>query len=195
MDDIDYNIENIYHAAEMLPFERKTLFNWMINIIKPQHNILETGTGTGGSTYYLSRGLKKINEALEVFTCDPSRSPSQAFLQEHKNVAFFNFYSEYLIDYIVKSNIKISYMFFDGPEDPNVALNDFKKMEEYIDKDCYFSMHDWEIEPRKYDNAISTKALYLRPYIESSNRWEKIEVLDGLNNNNSVGLCLYKFLG
>ena len=31
MDGIDYNIENTYHAAEMLPFERKILFNWIIN--------------------------------------------------------------------------------------------------------------------------------------------------------------------
>jgi hypothetical protein len=74
-------------------------------------------------------------------------------------------------------------------------MNDIKTLESYISNGCYFSMHDWEISQRKYDNAISTKAAHVRQYIELSNKWGKVEVLDGLNNITSVGLCLYRYLG
>jgi hypothetical protein len=193
--ELEYNIEKIIPGAEMTPYERETLCNWIIDIIKPKTNILEVGTGVGGSTYYLSKTLSHINKQKSVYTCDPSRSPDNTFLDEMKNVKFFPTTSNDLIDYIIKKSAKLSYIFFDGPEDPDVALNDIKKLEDYIESGCYFSMHDWEIERRKLDGGISTKSLLIRTYIENSTRWEKIEVLDGINSQNSVGFCLYKFLG
>lgn len=192
---MDFNIEKKYLAAEMLPFEREKLYNWIKNIIKPTSNILETGTGVGGSTYYLSKALKEICNDCKVYTCDPSRKPTVQFLEECDNVEFYPAYSNLLINYLIKEKIKISYIFFDGPEDPSVALDDIKKLEEYIDIGCYFSMHDWETSPRKYDNGLSTKAASIRPYMESSKKWEKVEVLDGINSADSVGLCLYRYTG
>lgn len=191
---MDFNIENKYPSAEMLPFEREKLYNWIKNIIKPATNILETGTGVGGSTYYLSKALEESCASCKVYTCDPSRSPTFEFMEECKNIEFFPTYSNQLIDYLIKQKIKISYVFFDGPEDPLIALDDIKKLEEYIEVGCYFSMHDWETSQRKYDNGVSTKSTSIRPYMESSEKWEKIEVLDGINSADSVGLCLYRYI-
>jgi hypothetical protein len=191
---IDFNIERTYPGAEMSVFERIKLCEWLKDIIKPSYNILEIGTGVGGSTYYLSKLLSEFNPFAFVYTCDPSRGPSDDFLNQYKNVKYFKDYSNNIIEYIIKNSIKLSYLFFDGPEDPNVALDNINRLEEYIDIGCYFSMHDWEISQRKLDGGISTKSLYIREYIEKSDRWEKIEVLDGITLSESVGFCLYKFL-
>jgi cephalosporin hydroxylase len=193
--ELNYNIENIIPGAEMTTYEREILTKWIIDIIRPKSHILEIGTGVGGSTYYLSKTLSYINKKKFVYTCDPSRRPSDEFLDEMKNVKYFPNTSDFLIDYIIKKSIKLSYIFFDGPEDPNVALNDIKKLEDYIESGCYFSMHDWEVKKRLLDGGISTKSLLIRTYIESSERWEEVEVLDGIESRNSVGFCLYKFLG
>lgn len=192
--EIDFFIERTYPGAEMTVFERKKLCEWMKEIIKPTSDILEIGTGVGGSTYYLSKVLTELSPESFVYTCDPVRSPSDNFLNEFKNVKYFKEYSNNIIDYIIENSIKISYIFFDGPEDPDIALNDIKKLEKYIKPGCYFSMHDWEIEKRKLDGGISTKSLHIRKYIENSKRWKKIEVLDGVSSEQSVGFCLYKFV-
>ncbi len=104
--------------------------------------------------------------------------------------------SQQFFDDLILKNIKLDYIFFDGPEDPDVALHDINLLEDWIDPGCYFSMHDWETETRKYDGQQSIKSLKIRSYIESNpNIWEPIEVLDGINSYDSVGFCLYKFLG
>lgn len=193
--EIDFNIERTYPGAEMSVFERMKLCSWIKDIINPKYNVLEVGTGVGGSTYYISNVLSEINENSIVYSCDPIRTPNIDFFDKFKNVKFFKDYSNNVIDFIIKNSIKLSYIFFDGPEDPNVALDDIKKLEDYIKPGCYFSMHDWEITTRKLDGGLSTKSLYIREYIEKSDRWEEIEVLDGINSSQSVGFCLYKFLG
>jgi hypothetical protein len=80
-------------------------------------------------------------------------------------------------------------------------MDDIKVLEKYIEDGCLFSMHDWEYTQRKMDNGISTKSLYIRPYMEQSNKWSKIEVLSGMEKNcegseeiDSVGLCLYRYV-
>lgn len=193
--EIDFNIERTYPGAEMSVFERMKLCEWIEDIIKPEYNVLEIGTGVGGSTYYLSKMLSKLNPFASVYTCDPSRGPNEDFLNKYTNVKYFKDYSNNLLDYVIENSIKLSYLFFDGPEDPEVALDDIKKLENYISPGCYFSMHDWEVTPRKLDGATAKKALYIRSYIENSEIWEEIEVLEGLTNTQSVGFCLYKFLG
>lgn len=195
MNKINFEIESIYPGAEMLPFERSKVYDWIINVIKPEFNILEIGTGVGGSTYYLSKSLLDLNSNLKVYTCDPTRKPTDSFLQDCTNVSYFKMNSNDLIKYIVENNINISYLFFDGPEPPEIAINDIKILEKYIKPGCYFSMHDWEIQKRKYDNGISTKSLLIRPYIENSSSWKEIEILEGIESDKSVGLCLYMFLG
>lgn len=192
--EIDLNIENRFIGVEMLPFERMKLYTWVSEIVKPT-NAIDLGCGCGGGTYYISKGMKKCGSKGKVYSCDPGRGPSSEFLSEQDNVDYRKVYSNELISDLISDCIKIDYLFFDGPEDPDVAIEDIKVLEEYIQPGCYFSMHDWEIEKRMFDNAISIKAAKIRPYMESNPLWEEIEVLDGVTKSDSVGLCLYKFLG
>lgn len=193
--EINLNIENVYPGSEMLPYERYKLYTWVSTIIKPE-NVLDVGCGVGGATYYISQGMKKCNSQGKVYSCDPERGPSHQFLEKQNNVKYFAIYSNELIDSLIKNNVKLDYIFFDGPEDPDVAMNDILSLEKYIKPGCYFSMHDWEVSSRKYDGQTSTKSLKIRQYFESSpSIWKPIEVLDGVNSFDSVGLCLYKFLG
>ncbi len=90
--------------------------------------------------------------------------------------------------------IQILY-FLTGPEDPNVALDDFKKIDKFLDVNTVFSMHDWCLSKRKFDNGFSTKAELIKPYINSLTNWKLLEETDGENynsNEESVGLCFYK---
>jgi hypothetical protein len=200
MIDINFN-KDPYPNAEMLPYERECLYDWVINIIKPK-NILETGTGIGGSTYFMGMALKALGYG-KIYTCDPGRKPTDDFFAEFKNVNFYSINSLEMIKNIKQNKINIDFIFFDGPEDSAIAMQDILELEDYVSPGCYFSMHDWEITQRGFDNAISSKALLIRPYIEKSNKWKLIKQLSGLKKNSmandyaydSVGLCLYQFTG
>lgn len=193
--ELNLHIENIYPGAEMLPFERYTVYRWITDIIKPENGILETGCGNGGSTYYLSQAIKKLNSRSIIHTCDPERKPFDDFLNQNSNVIYYKMYSADLISKLIYDKIKLDYIFFDGPDDPNIPMDEIKILEDYIQPGCYFSMHDWEIEKRKYDGAIANKSKLIRPYLEKSSYWQPIEILEGIESNQSVGFCLYKFLG
>ena len=93
------------------------------------------------------------------------------------------------------------FIFFDGPEIPELALNDFKLLEPHLKKGCFFSMHDFHTgSKRRYDNSISVKSAHIKPYLESHDEWRCLEELSGLVKNSdyddmpfdSVGLCLYE---
>ena len=192
-------------GLEMLPYERYKLYSY-INTFKPK-NVLEVGTGTGSSTYLIAHALKLNDTEATLYTCDPERHPAHV-MREYDNIKFFKVVSNVLIKQLITDNVNIDYIFFDGPEDPNVALEDLKILETHIKPGCLFSMHDWDLNTRLYDNARSIKSSKVRPYIESSPLWEYVEVLSGtvlnsaflVTNNNgnicdSVGLCLYRFKG
>lgn len=183
----------------MTDFERKKLYTW-IRTYKPK-NVLEIGTaGGGGSTFYIAHGLYDNGEGV-VHTCDIN--PLNDIKNDTKlmnHIDFHQLKSKEFIHNTLYKGIVPDFIFFDGPEEPDIGLDDLKNLENTIQDGCLFSMHDWEFTKRKLDNGISTKSLYVRPYIEKSNNWIKIEVLSGLeinckNNNeiDSVGLCLYRY--
>lgn len=193
--EINLHLEEIYPGVEMLPYERYKLYTWVSEIIKP-NNVLDVGCGIGGASYYISEGMKKCKSQGKVYSCDPGRGPSEEFLVRQPNVEYRAVYSNDLIADLIKNNIKIDYIFFDGPEDPDVAMRDIIALENYIKPGCYFSMHDWETVPRKYDGQTSIKSLKIRQYMESNSLvWKPIEILEGIQSSDSVGLCLYEFLG
>jgi len=199
MNEINFN-KDPYPNAEMLPYERKKLYTWIVDIIKPKI-IIETGTGTGGSTYFMAKALESLGFG-QIYTCDPERQPPQEFFNKFQNIHFYPSISSIMFNDIIGKKINIDYIFFDGPEDPTIAVNDLMILENYINPGCYFSMHDWEIKKRGFDGATSTKALHIRPYMQSSSKWKLIEQLSGLEKNSqdndgydSVGLCLYEFVG
>jgi SAM-dependent methyltransferase len=188
-----------YKGAEMLPYERYKLYNWICDI-KPL-NVLEVGCGRGGATYYMAEAIKSLDISSTIFTCDPKRGLPFLFLMRYPFVKFFKTKSHYLIQKIITDKVDLDFIMFDGPDDSMVAMNDIVSLEGYIKDGTYFCMHDWEIGKRGYDGEVATKSQKIRPYIEMSEHWVEIEVLSGVRKNNndgddefdSVGLCLYKY--
>lgn len=175
-----------FNFGEMTNYERMKLYNY-IKLYNP-NIILESGSGKGGSTYVM---LNAINQNTKIYSCDPFRMPDF----ESKQIIFFLLKSDELIKIIKEKDIYPDFIFFDGPEDPDVALNDFKNLENYVKVGTIFSMHDWCTIKRKLDNNISTKALYLKPYINSLKSWYLLEETNGekyVEGQESVGLCFYK---
>jgi hypothetical protein len=164
-------------------------------------NILEVGCGNGGATWPMAEAINELGLGSKIFACDPSRKLSRSLLLRYPSVVFRPVRSDEMISHLIYNGIDIDFIFFDGPEDPSVALSDISLLEGHIKSGTHFSMHDWEFTTRGYDGTISTKAAYIRPYMEASNNWVEIDVLSGLQKNNnlsegdfdSVGLCLYRY--
>ena len=183
--------------GEILPYERYTLYNW-ITELEP-NIVLEVGTGSGASSYVIMNAL--ATEA-KLYTCDPVKRGQVSLVEsEFENCVYSECTSDTLIDQLINSNIIPDFIFFDGPDVPEISLNDFKRIESLVKVGCFFSAHDWEVSERLYDGHVCNKNAYLRPYIEASNDWVCIDILSGLeinsdyhitNDADSVGLCLYK---
>lgn len=196
------NKTDFYHtkySGEMLPYERFKLTEW-IKTIKPKV-VFEVGTGNGGgSTYFISKALKELNNGGIIYTCDPLRSIDENMLIEFDNILYYQITSNEMLENLISQNIKPDFIMFDGPENPEIAYDDIKFLENHIIDGTYFSMHDWD-SYRFYDKGNSTKSIKIRGYIENSKNWELIDQLhSNIKNSNfddmkydSVGLCLYKF--
>lgn len=167
-----------YPHGELSPCEREALYRW-VSEIKPK-NILEVGTGSGGSTSYMAEAIKDFNIDCTLFTCDPRRSPAKEFFLNYPFVKYHRVISNFLMAEMRSKFINPDFVFFDGSDDPKMALRDFIAFDRTASKGSYFSMHDWEC----------VKASLLKPYIERSRHWHKVEILG--NREDSVGLCLYK---
>lgn len=199
MNSNNYFIDSRVEYGELTPLERYSLYNWTVKY-KPK-NILEIGTGTGGSTKYLYDAIVK-NGSGSIYSCDPIRSPKLEFLESRPLLYFFRTTSDVLINYCIENSIVIDFIFFDGPEDPLVAINDIKKLEKHIAHNTLFAMHDWHKGARSFDNASSSKTDLIKPYMEQSDKWKAIEVLKANEKNStifddkydSVGLCLYQYM-
>lgn len=176
----------------MWPAERE----FLANAIKERNPsiILEVGTWKGGgSTLQIANAM---DESSILITCEVDKDfYNQAVrdLSDHKNfsnIQFNNVASNELIENMLNDNILPDFIFFDGSEDPEVNYGDFKHLEQYVKPGTYFCMHDWDLGVRT-DGLISTKAEYVRPYVEMSSKWE---ILRTLTNPISVGIVLAKKL-
>lgn len=188
MNDLDYI--NCPYPGEMLPLERQYLYNTII-VTQPEV-ILEVGCGEGASTYYISEAVRRNKKGL-LYTCDPDRQPTLDFLRKYDDECnHFRMKSSVLIDYMISINKIPDFIFFDGPEDLQVALDDFLKLEPHLKAGTTFCMHDWCTEKRAYDGAISTKALLLKDYINKSPNWKLTMELSGTKEPaESVGFAFY----
>lgn len=179
---MDFN----FKFGEMTLYERKKLYDIILDL-KP-NIILECGSGIGASTHIMVNATPKYSK---IFSCDPVRTP----VVNSEKLEFNKVKSDVLISKIINDNIIPDVIFFDGPEDPEVALNDFKNLDKYVGDGTVFLMHDWCTITRKFDGGISTKALLLKPYINKLDNWELVEEIFGddyKEGEESVGLCYYK---
>jgi len=178
--------ENPYKKGEMLPTERKALFSWVSDAMPSL--VLEVGTNGGeGSTFYISNALKFD---AKMITCDV-----RGGCHDYPNLIFVRKPSTTVIKEMIKEGNIPDFIFFDGPEDPNVALQDIKLLEPHLKKgETYFAMHDWYGGVRCYDGYTSTKAALIRPYMEESSNWIlKAELRGDVPEDDSVGLVLYQY--
>ncbi len=167
--------------GQMSPEERVMLYDSVFRR-KPEIAI-EVGTWCGGgSTLQIVSALEHIGRG-RLFTCEIDKG---FFAQAHQ------FYSKQYIGYCVTKNIPacelIQYMvetvgppefiFFDGSEVPQDALNDFVMLDRHVKSGTVFMMHDW-LTPK------STKADLLKPYLNSLETWR---ITNLLGPPTSVGL-------
>lgn len=186
------------YPGEMLPIERLRLHQWMTEY-RPKV-VLEVGTGVGGSTFYITQTLTQYGGALH--TCDPMRSPPEHFLTRFAGTLHYHpLRSDQLIAQMKQKGIRPDLLFFDGPEIPDLALDDLQSLEGWIEPGCLFAMHDWEQPGGRNSKIVSIKAQKVRPYLEKSPHWTPLARLEGHSKNvwwtkgryDSVGLCLYRY--
>ena len=207
--DADYQLPESV-GGQMSDIERQKLFEWVYT--SEPSMVIEIGGGSGGgSTFSIAEAMARLRDEGKcqnsvLLTADPENGPARGFYGEnerYKNfIKFLSFSSEF--EYIFPSQILPSpdFLFFDGPEDPTLNLEDFKFFDNIVESGCKFSCHDWETSARAFDGATSVKASKLRPYIEGLDTWEKVECLSGLSAEwpntdvnsraQSVGLCYYR---
>jgi len=186
------------YPGEMLPIERLRLYQWVRHFAPKV--VLEVGSGVGGSTFYISEAIREHGGVLH--TCDPLRRPPENFLKRFENTLCYHpLRSDELIAWMRHNGIVPDFIFFDGPEIPELALNDIRSLEEWIEPGCFFAMHDWEQAGGANRKIVSIKAKMIRPHIENSSDWKQEQLLSGHQKNawwtkgsfDSVGLCLYRY--
>ena len=186
-------------GGEMSMYERYKLFCW-VSEYKPKI-IFEVGTGVGGgSTHHMAYAIETIKNNGIIYTCDPIRSIDYKLMLRFPSIIkFHSLKSQELLNNMINEKLIPDFIFFDGPEEPEIAMNDIIELEKHIKIGTIFSMHDWD-SYRQLDKATSTKSKQIRPYLENSENWKLIDILKSDVKNcdesdreyDSVGLCLYK---
>ena len=196
-------------SGQMHFFERRKLREWVYR--KKPSIVFEVGGGErGGSTIQIAHTLKILkSEGLcqdaEFHTCDANPleiQKSKTYFSTHPDYKdFVNVSCEYSTNFLTRllaQGLVPDFIFFDGPEHPELNLQDFKILEDIVPVGTMFASHDWEVEER-IDGGLSIKNVALRPYLENSENWKELECLSGKmgewpneEEENSVGLALYE---
>ena len=162
--------------GQLWPEERKMLHQTVINL-KPEL-ALEIGTWKGGgSTYQIADALVK-NGKGRLVTCEPdptlfaiAKNTYEVELEGKMPVQLVNDYSHNVIENLIKHNQIPDFVLMDGPEDPDVCVNDLKALQDLMRPGSIVAFHDWDLGVRP-DGLVSTKSKLVRPYIEGSELWE-----------------------
>ena len=196
-------------SGQMHFFERDKLYEWVYE--KRPSIVFEVGGGEGGgSTIQIAHALKTLKDDgvcvdTKFYTCDADPAEikkSKAYFSTHPDYKDFVSveceYSTKFLSVLLGDGVVPDFIFFDGPEHPELNLEDFKMLEEVVPVGTMFASHDWEVEER-IEGGFSVKNVALRPYLENSESWEEVECLSGKmvewpneEVENSVGLALYK---
>jgi predicted O-methyltransferase YrrM len=178
--------------GQLWPEERKFLHEAIL-VTKPQL-VIEVGTWKGGgSTLQIAEALRK-NGFGHLMTCELDKAlfeEANAIYDNntwYKWVTCHNCASEELIKSCISHGTIPDFLFFDGPDDPDTALNDLQIISPHLKVDSHFCMHDF-ITTKRSDGLTALKAKRIRPYLEQSEEWELVGLLE---EPISVGICLFK---
>lgn len=181
---MDHGVPFLPEIGQLWPAERQLLFDAVIE--KKPKVVLEVGAWKGaGSTLIIATALKRLSQG-HLFTCEPDHglfeTANKLFSDPswHPFITLINGTSKETIDYLKIIQAVPDLIFFDGPEDPQVALDDFQALESYVQSRCFFLQHDWE-------NKESKKVALIKPYLEAHKDWSIRTVL---RPPESVGLVL-----
>ncbi len=176
--------------GQLLPDERAFLYNAVIE--RKPSIVLEVGTWKGGgSTLQIASALASNNKGV-LYTCEVDPALYTEAVNNYSSsrfrdyVKFHNKPSTILIESMIKNNNIPDFVFFDGPEDSDLNINDFKLLDQYLPSGSYFCMHDWDLGHR-HDGISSSKATLLRPYLEQLTTWK---IIRSLTAPISVGIVL-----
>lgn len=181
-------------GGEMLPLERAKLQEWVYK--KAPSTVIEIGGGAGGgSTMQICNAIARLDGQTKLITTDPLHAWNAYAGQYYGSHPVFKDFIEIhglqggdLIKFHIKSPPE--FVFFDGPDNPQVVYDDFLAIEKLMPVGSWFASHDWEVGKRAYDGAVCPKNETLRPYLEANPNWKIVEQLDGLASTDSVGLIL-----
>jgi predicted O-methyltransferase YrrM len=187
--DMEYFEQTTPDEGQLYPAERRLLFDTVV--ARRPNIVFEVGTWKGGgSTLAIASGLTR-NNAGYLHTCEPDSQlfeiARQLFAKHPTGmrVILNNVTSETAIRQLLNLKIVPDMLFFDGPELPDVAINDLMALEPVLCHGSLFAMHDWL-------NTDSKKCDLIKPYIESSKKWQIVELL---RPPHSVGLIMAQFIG
>jgi predicted O-methyltransferase YrrM len=168
--------------GQMLPLERRQL-HWTV-IDRQPRLALEVGTWKGGgSTLQIVTALV-ANGGGHLHTCEPDKAFHEQACSVFRGglleryVTLHNKPSGEVIRELLAAGQVPDFLFFDGPEDPQVALDDINALSPYLPAGTTLMMHDW-LSPE------SVKQRLIKPYLANSEEWCITNVL---GPPHSVGL-------
>lgn len=170
--------------GQMYSAERKVLYE-TITQLKPRQ-CYEIGTFTGGgSTYFISKAFSDIGSGLlitmESDTHYYNKAVSyfaQKLPEQNKCITFVFNDSTVAFDKYIPNDGKVDCVFFDGAEDGDETLRQFKYFEPYFKSGSIIMFHDWNTE----------KTIAIKPIILENTAWKKcVELIPP----QSVGLAVF----
>ncbi len=162
--------------------EERSLLQQTVQKLRPAI-ALEIGTWKGGgSTFQIASALLH-HMCGKLHTCEPdlelyniAKNTYEIELGNKYPVILYNDYSHNVIKKLLNQKLIPDFVLMDGPEDPNVCINDLKMLENHMKEGSIVSFHDWDTDIRA-DGMTSTKSILVRPYIESSKKWKLVSLL------------------
>lgn len=172
-----------------MPQERQSLYDWVLNA-KPKV-VFEVGTWEGGgSTWQIANAIKDAGVGGHLTTCEVNKK----FYAEACKIFNTDYWKPHVTCLLKPSTEVIStlnpdFTFFDGPNNADLSLSDFKLLETRVNSGAMFACHDWD-RIEHYDGTriiVAEKCVKLRPYLEEHDEWR---ILQTLTRPISVGLVL-----
>jgi predicted O-methyltransferase YrrM len=172
-------------AGQMYMAERKAIYETIL-AHAPRH-CFEIGTYTGGgSTFFISSAFQKIGRGTLV-TLEVDRPLHEEALGYYeRNLPGPRQHVQFILggdmssfDPFVKADRTVDCVFFDGSEDAQQTLSQYRYFSPYFHEGSVILVHDWNTE----------KARMLKPAITGDNAWKKILEL---RPPASVGLAVFE---
>jgi hypothetical protein len=139
-------IKDTIGAGDCLLDMRDAIFLYSVVYSKKPKYVLEIGRFRGWSTAIISSALKDTGTGT-VFSVDCiQRVHPEIDKFLNQNTVYFDISSKELLDNTLISNTRFDIVFIDGDHSYNMVLNDLEKTSAVSTDQCYFLIHDSDIQ-------------------------------------------------